>query len=304
MLLLGPPRTLIAGATATWPVVITTLGEVLGPDSAGVTSRTTLGRDELTRKDLLEMTSASLLRVLLVRWYITVAGLLLSLVMAAAAYTLIPVRYESSSTVVLVQPQQPGAGQSNPLLDLNQGMNTTAAIVVQAMNSRVVSGELGLVTDEDSFTVKNIGGAGINNTVDRPFVSVTAQSSSPARSTEIVGWVMDRTQRELTDLQRNLQVRKRKYVVMESVADPAPAKSIRSGQLSALAAVTLLGISMTVAFSWGYDRMISRARPDRAANRPVSTNGAPTNGAPSLVPYNDPDRREDPWSPGIATVRP
>lgn len=251
------------------------------------------------------MASASLLRVLLVRWYLTVAGLLLSLVMAATAYALIPVQYESSDTVVLVQPQQLGDNQSNPLLDLNQGMNTTAAIIVQALNSPVVSGQLGLVAGEDSFTVRNIGGAGINNTVDRPFISVTAQSSSPARSAAIVGWVMDEAQRQLADLQRTLQVRSKKYVVLERVTDPAPAKPIRTSQLSALAAATLLGVALTVAFVWGYDRTLSRVRSDRAAGR-ASTNGAPpvTNGAPSLLPYNDPDRADDPWSPGVAAARP
>src|SRR5581483_3808741 len=153
------------------------------------------------------MATTSLVRVLLSRWHATAAGLLLSLVLAALTSSYFPVQYSSSGTVVLLAPKVRG---SNPMLDFGPSVTTTALVVVQALGSPEIAAELGLPagsssildSGQDSYTVKNIGSSDLrDNGVDRPFITVTAQSLTPGRSEAIVAQVLDAAQRQLRDRQ-------------------------------------------------------------------------------------------------------
>jgi hypothetical protein len=62
------------------------------------------------------VTLSKTMRVLLVRWYITAPGLLLSLAIAGVAFSLVPPQYRSDGTAVLVQLKPPGLNSANPLL--------------------------------------------------------------------------------------------------------------------------------------------------------------------------------------------
>jgi capsular polysaccharide biosynthesis protein len=241
------------------------------------------------------LTSPSLFRILAGRWYILVAGLLLSLILAAIAYSQIPPRYTSRGTAVLLQPQQRRVNPDNPLLSFDKGQNTTASIVVQALSSPQVPAELGL-TGRETFSVKNSGGDGfINIGADQPFISVTAQSSEPTRSPEIVAQVMARAQQELANLQGALQVSKRNNLMLESIIDPTPAKRVLDGQMRALGAVLLVGIAITVTIAWAYDQIMSRRNRTATAHTPDIIPSA-------SVGSNGTNRRTDVWSPVVTAT--
>src|SRR5207244_2057210 len=105
--------------------------------------------------------SPSLARALLVRWYITVPGILISLAFAASTYVLLPPQFSSTSTVVLIPAAQHG---KNSLLNFDTGLSTSAEIVVQAMNDPQVATDMGLVKGQDKVTVVN-GNAGSNGKI-------------------------------------------------------------------------------------------------------------------------------------------
>jgi capsular polysaccharide biosynthesis protein len=212
------------------------------------------------------MTSSNTARVLLVRWRITVPGLILSLAVAAVAFGLVPARYTSGGTAVLVQPKQPGSTSStNPLLTFDPSLNTTAMIVVQVLNAPQVATELGLNPDEDSFTVKNAGSVAVTDGVEQPFISITAQSLEPARSQDIVDRVMAKAQQELTDRQNALRVSERSSIIMESVVDATPPKPVLGVPLAASAVSFLLGTAVTTIIAIGWDRRLARRRRRRDA---------------------------------------
>src|SRR5882757_1602802 len=205
------------------------------------------------------MTSGSLVRVLLVRWHITAAGLLLSLVLAAMAYILVPLQYASSGTAVLVQAKRPGSSSANPLLTFDPSLNTTASILVQSLSAPQVFTELRLTTGRDKITVKNEGSTAVGDGGSgEPFISVTAQSSDPEKSAAIVAWVLDRGRQELIDRQNSMRVATRNAIRLETVVDVAPPKPARESQLRALGVAVLVGIVITITAARTCDRIATR----------------------------------------------
>src|ERR1700761_2715532 len=93
--------------------------------------------------------SPSLARALLVRWDITVPGVLISLVLAVATFFVFPPQFTSTSTVVLIPAAQHG---KNTLLSFDMGLNTSAEILVQTVNDPQVATDMGLVKGQDTVT--------------------------------------------------------------------------------------------------------------------------------------------------------
>ena len=82
--------------------------------------------------------------VLFRRWYITVPAFFLTLFVAGAAASAVPVQYESGAVLVLTTPLTGGTettnpdaptAYTNPLLSFDQSLALTASIVIQQMNS-------------------------------------------------------------------------------------------------------------------------------------------------------------------------
>jgi capsular polysaccharide biosynthesis protein len=134
---------------------------------------------------------------------------------------------------VLMQPKPPGLNSANPLLTFNASLNTTALIVVQALNAPNVATELGLTAGKGTFTVKNAGSVAVGGGQEMPFISVTAQSPDPTTSADIVVRVMDRAKQELVDRQDALNVGTRNAIKLESVVDATPPKPVLGTSLAA-----------------------------------------------------------------------
>jgi len=225
-----------------------------------------------------------LVRALLARWYITVTGLLLSLALAAAAYVLFPPQYSSTGTVVLLPASQRG---QNSLLNFDSSLNTTALIVVQALNAPQVSTELGLAST-DKYTVVN-GGASLTGKVNEtsgPFISVTARSAGPTESSVTVSRVLVEAQQQLVERQKSLRVFKRDAIGLEIVAGPTPPKLLLSGPLKSMGVTLLLGIGSTVAAACLRDRSAARRR--STAKSRVSEGHRSANGWSPTVGATDP----------------
>jgi capsular polysaccharide biosynthesis protein len=233
--------------------------------------------------------------VLLVRWYITVPGLLLSLAIAGVAFSLFPPQYRSEGTAVLVQPKPPGLTSANPLLTFDASLNTTALIVVQALNAPEVAAELGLTAGRDTFTAKNAGSVAVSDGQQEPFISVTAQSGDPATSADIVVRVMDMAQRELVDRQNALNVSPRNAIKLQSVVDATPPKPVFSTSLAASAASLILGIIVTIMAARVWDYLAARLS-RRLVDRRIRRNGA------VVVPVEDIDRSPVSWPPAVAVT--
>jgi hypothetical protein len=181
-----------------------------------------------------------------------VSGFLLSLILGAAAYHLVPPQYTSSGTLVLVQPKR-ATNMANPFLTFNDSLNTTTLIVVQALNAPKTAMELGLVDGRDAFTAKNWGDVSLRDYgVQQPFVTVTAQSSTPAQSMTIVSLVLNRARQEVANLQSSARVPTRNAIRVDDIVEPASADPVRAAQARVVLAVVLLGLAITTLVAWAY----------------------------------------------------
>jgi hypothetical protein len=213
------------------------------------------------------MASTSLVKLLATRWYITVSGVLLSLVLAAGAFCYFPVQYSSTATVVLVPPK---LLSSNPMLEFNAGVSMTTLVLVQALSSPEVESKLGIpaprsaIADPgaDSYTVKNVGSIDLRDDgADRPFITITAQSLVPDRSEVIVAQVLDEARQQLKDRQLSMNVSRARSIQLDTVVGPVPAKVVLTMSLKAIGIALVLGFTATLIAVCVSDRMARRSRP-------------------------------------------
>jgi hypothetical protein len=203
------------------------------------------------------MTLSSTVRTLLRRWYITVPGLMLSLAVAGITFSLIPPHYTSSGIAVLVQPKRPESLETaNPLLAFNESVDTSALMLAEALNTPAVGYDLGLTPGKDTFTVKNVGSADVGGGIAQPFLYVTAQSSTPEKTADIVLDIMDMARRELADRQAALHVTRQNEISLESVVDVTTPKLARGMSLAAAGAALALGIVVTIIVAYVLDGVL------------------------------------------------
>ncbi len=199
------------------------------------------------------MSLSSVLRAALRRWYITVPGVLLSLVLASTVFSSLPPKYTSSGIAVLVRQNNPSVANAiNPALGSDGTFTTTTLTLVQALDTPAVRTELGLREGVDNFTISNVGKSTAVAGADHPFLYITTQSSSPEKSTEIVADVMGVARQKLGELQNGFHVRPQNQIKVESVVDATPPKEVMNILFAVAGAVLVLGIVVTciVAFAW------------------------------------------------------
>lgn len=203
------------------------------------------------------MSSSTILRTALRRWYITVPGVLLSLIIASTVFSSMPVKYTSSGIAVLVRQNNPTSAYAiNPVLGNDGGFTTATLTLVQALDTPTVKAQLGLREGVDNFTISNLGKSPAAAGGDHPFLYITTQSSTPQRSTEIVADVVSVAGQKLTELQNDSRVRPQNQIKIDSIVDATPPKAVMNMAFAATGAVLILGIVITCILACAWDRII------------------------------------------------
>lgn len=218
--------------------------------------------------------------VLLRRWYIALPALMLVFVAAGSVYLSQPVRYTSSSALVLTAPVS-GATQradpkravdlTNPLLNFDQGLSATAAILVYVLSTPTVANQLGVGPSGDpSFQVNN-GTTNPELLVNTPFVVITAQSTSPALAKDLVARVTQRARQELVNQQKALKAPPSTYIVLSEVVSPTPPQRTQQGtRLRPAISALAVGLIASVAAAFGAESILDRpGRRRRAESAPA-----------------------------------
>jgi len=198
------------------------------------------------------------LRAALHRWYITIPGVLLSLVIASTVFSSVPPKYTSSGIAVLIRPSNPTVTNSiNPILGSDGTFTNTTLTLVQALDTPTVRAALGLDEDSvDNFTISNVIPGKAAASGDHPFLYITTQSSNPQKSTEIVADVITVTRQKLAELQNDSHVRPQNQIQLESVVDATPPKAVMYIGLAAAGAVLMLCIIATCIVACAWDTII------------------------------------------------
>ncbi|PZG42432.1 hypothetical protein C1I98_19785, partial [Spongiactinospora gelatinilytica] len=187
---------------------------------------------------------------------------LVSLILASAAYLLVPSTYVSSVSMVLTtspnggtltpDPERQG-GLTNPLLQFSEGLRVTAGVIIATMNSPETLAELGIVEGGDTSIVINDGRSNaelLAASVSGPFVYVETTSRSAKKAKDTTARAQRLLRQELVDRQRELNAPRSTYIVVVDVVPPSAPEESTSTKLQIAAATFVFCVIAGLAIAY------------------------------------------------------
>jgi hypothetical protein len=193
-----------------------------------------------------------------------------SLIVAATAFFLVPTHYTSNAFMVLTTPPTGGTlsqdpskpnGLTNPLLQFNDGLRTTAGILIQSMNTPEVAKELGI---EEGGSTKIVINDGSTNPdllgTNGPFVYVEGDSRSAQEARDLVVRAQKRVRDELVNRQTALGAPPSTFITVVDVVPASASKMVLSGKWQAAALALLFTVLAGFSIAYGIDRLKASKR--------------------------------------------
>ncbi|MEV0353171.1 hypothetical protein AB0H88_46090 [Nonomuraea sp. NPDC050680] len=207
--------------------------------------------------------------VLLRRWYIAAPAFLLTLTAAYGVYTQIPVQYSSTTVMVLTVPpsgsyRPPNPKNPNPiinpLLNFDGGLNMSASILVQILNTTEVAGQMGIRADGKTTYKVNNGHPNPELLISAPFVVIEGKSLVPQDARAIVVRVAERAKIELKRRQEVLKAPPETYINLNEMVSPTEPLPERGGKIRSAAAVFALGVAAALGASFCAESVMAGLR--------------------------------------------
>jgi len=228
--------------------------------------------------------------VLFRRWYITVPAFFATLGLAAAAYSVVPVQYESGSVLVLTTPLTGGTESTNPnvpnpvtnpLMDFTQGLGLTASIIIQQLNSGETASALGIVPGDTTTYGVNNGTTNPELLQSGPFIFVDGKGASPEAAQDITKRVSDMAAVILAQRQKELKAPSSTHIELQVVVPPTAGQPLLGSPKRAAAAAGALAALVSLAAVYGFESlMVHRRRRREAKQRSTDDKDPVTNAAP------------------------
>jgi hypothetical protein len=220
---------------------------------------------------------------------VVIPALLIAVALAVTAYLMTPISYVSSSTMVLTTTQFGGTESrdptkptdlTNPLLNFNDSLTTTSAILIEAMNTGSVDRQLGitgstqLVVDDGRTNPDLLG-------LNGPFLYIVGRSTSPAEAKRVVLDAQTLTREKLAGWQRSLNAPEKTYVGLAEVVpagapQPDRARGVKYGLLA-----FVLGFLLSMGIAYFRDKARTRRRARTAAERAAADLAPPSDPRPA-----------------------
>lgn len=210
------------------------------------------------------------MKVVVRRWYVVVAGVLVLIGGAAAVMAYVPTVYQSSGQMVLLLP--PGASGTdqpvNPYINLQTGLTTAASLVSGAASTKDVEKEMKAQGMDAEYAVAVIPGTG-------PLITVSAKDSDAELATATRDAVMMWIDMELQRIQEEVDVPRAQYIGATRSSVSRTAEALPGSKLRALAALGAVVGLLTLLLTFGLDRVLLRRAARRSTRRPVASGREP-----------------------------
>ncbi|WP_336209660.1 hypothetical protein [Nonomuraea sp. LPB2021202275-12-8] len=220
-----------------------------------------------------------------------------AIVLALAGFFLVPSRYVSTASMVLTVPASGGTletepqqkpGLTNPLLQFNDALRTTAGILILATNTPEVAAEVGVteggptqLTINDGRTNPDLLGISTNG----PFVYVEVESTSPQLVRETMRRAQQRVRLELARRQVALSAPISTHIGILDVMPASSPRPLVQDRLVAAAGGGLLAVVAGLTVAYAVPRLrASRRTPGEAADSPPPDSGPPDDRPPGAAP--------------------
>ncbi|WP_165974382.1 hypothetical protein [Nonomuraea deserti] len=192
--------------------------------------------------------------------------------LALAAYFLVPSRYVSTASMVLTVPATGGTletgpqrrpGLTNPLLQFNDALRTTAGILILSTNTPDVAAELGVTEDGPTVLTVNDGRTNpdlLGISTNGPFVYVEVESTSPAVVREVMRKARLRIRVELAERQKALGAPVSTHIAILDVMPASVPRLVVTDRLLGAASGGLVGVVAGLGVAYGVQRLRAARR--------------------------------------------
>ena len=226
---------------------------------------------------------------------VMIPTVLVALGLAALAYLGTPDSYTSSTTMVLTTTEYGGTESqdpedptelTNPMLNFNDSLRTTAGILISSMNTKEVDTQLGALGPTQLFVNDgrtNPDLLGLNG----PFVYIVVKSTSRSEASRVTAAAQKLMREKLETWQSSLGAPEKTFVSLADVV-PAGAPQVDRGQAVKLAMVSFV-FGLLLCLGIAYFGRQFRARRRLRSGRATATAAAPPVVAEPDVPV--PGRR-------------
>jgi hypothetical protein len=182
------------------------------------------------------------------RWYLTLAGLLVTAGLAFIALQLVPPVWESKANVVLLPPKSTVEPGGNPYLQLG-GLAPTLDLLVASLDDQEMEQLIKSVSPTAEYTVV------ADTTSSGPVLAVTVEDRTPANSLAARDQVVGQVPLKLDALQDNLTIPSRSRITSMVLTQDNKPEIVGKDQLRALVVAVgagAVGTALMVALIDGY----------------------------------------------------
>jgi hypothetical protein len=207
--------------------------------------------------------------VLFRRFYITVPAFAATLGLAAAAYSVVPVEYESNSVLVLTTPLSGGTESTqpnhpnpvtNPLMNFEASLALTASIVIQQLTSPDVANSLGIVSGGTTGYTVNNGTTNPELLQSGPFLFVQGTGPSAEAAQDITKKVSVMAAEVLDQRQDEVNAPASTHIEVQVVVAPTAGQALDGSPLRAAAAAAALAGLLSLVAVYGFESLMTHRR--------------------------------------------
>jgi hypothetical protein len=238
---------------------------------------------------------------------VIIPAVLVALTWGTAAVLTTPKTYVSSTTMVLTTTEYGGTESldpneptplTNPMLNFNGSLQTTAAILIQTVSTKDALEQLGvlggtrLIVNDGRTNLDLLGLSG-------PFLYIEGRSTSADDARRVVVDAQTLMRESLGEWQRTLHAPQKTYVGLVDVVPPT-APEADSGRVMKLGVLAFLfGFALSVGIAYVGQRVRARRRALAAAAPASPDSTPPPAGAPEAIDPNDqpPSSAQGPGGP-------
>jgi len=230
---------------------------------------------------------------LLHRWYIVLAGLIVTAGLAVGAFMLVPLTYSATASLLLLPSQESMTPGANPLLQLG-GLEQPTSLVVAYLGGNQIHQQFADKYPGATFTV-------VVDTLGRgPLMIFTADAPTKAGALAALSGAVDLVPGALTALQDSVDAPTAARVRSAPLSIDEVATTVKGTTLRALILATGVGLAMTFTGAVALDSLLARRAQRRNEGQAVEATSAPE--VPEAATPEPPSASVQ-WSPRAVAQR-
>lgn len=191
--------------------------------------------------------------VLVKRWYVLFAAMVLVGGGVVAAFAFVPTQYQATANVLLLLPSDSTGERNptNPYLNLQPGLITTATLIAGDLGTKAVAQQMEDAGHESSFAIGLLPDTG-------PLLVVTVEDSDPAAAQATRDAVVDLIVDRLDVMQADIGVPDEQRIFVRTNGSDREAEVLPGSRIRAAAGIGGVGTALAVLLTFLFDRLARR----------------------------------------------